>query len=125
MTGKRILVVEDEYFIAQDLRKALVEAETTVIGPVGNVNDALSLLRDEPVDVAILDVNLAGTQSFPVADALRERSVPYMFLTGYDEWALPEEHRQAPRTNKPFATSEVLRCLRQLDAEGTSTVTPA
>ena len=113
LAGKRILVVEDEYFIAFDIKRALVKEGADVVGPVGDAAKGLALASDA-LDAAILDVNLEGTNSFPIADRLRVRRVPYMFLTGYDDWALPEIYRSAPRIAKPFPMRAVLDCIAHL-----------
>lgn len=120
LAGKRILVVEDEYFIASDIKRALVKAEATVVGPVGHLGEGLALLGGEPLDGAILDVNLEGATSYPIADKLAERDVPYLFLTGYDGWSLPERYRAAPRIAKPFQIGAVLKTI-----EGLMTKEPA
>jgi CheY-like chemotaxis protein len=114
LAGKQILVVEDEYFIASDLKRALEAQGATIVGPVASLGKALDLIARQAIDAAILDVNLEGAHSFPVADQLRENGVPYMFVTGYDEWALPEKYRQVPRVAKPFRVSVMLRALSDL-----------
>ena len=77
-----------------------------------SVADALDLLAaGAPPDAAILDVNLGGEMVFPLAEALRDRGVPFMFATGYDSWALPPAYADVPRCEKPF---DVGRCLRTL-----------
>ncbi len=70
LTGKKILVVEDEYFVAADLKKELSGRGAVVIGPVGNLMGALSLIKSEQVDAAVLDVNLEGARSYPVMEEL-------------------------------------------------------
>jgi DNA-binding response OmpR family regulator len=117
LTGKRILIVEDEYFIASDLARALDKEGAVAVGPVGGLDQGVALAGSEALDAAILDVNLEGAVSYAIADALRERAIPFMFLTGYDDWALPEEYRDAPRVAKPCPTSTVLLCLRSLLAK--------
>jgi len=114
LKGKRILVVEDEYFIASDLKQALVQYGATVIGPVGDLNKGLSLLDCEPLDAAVLDINLEGSASYPIADLLVENAVPYLFLTGYDGWSLPEKYQANPRMGKPFTVSAVISAIEQL-----------
>lgn len=110
--GRRILVVEDEYVMAKDLQHELEDAGAEVLGPVPSVADALALLAtDVRPDAAVLDVNLGGELVFPVAEALRERGVPFLFATGYDRWALPATYAEVPRCEKPF---DVGRCLRTL-----------
>jgi len=114
LNGKRILVVEDEYFVATDLRMVLQDAGAEVVGPVGNLAQGLSLLDENAADAAILDVNLAGARSFPLAESLAERAIPYMFVTGYDSWALPERYRHVPRISKPFGGPQILGGLSRL-----------
>jgi DNA-binding response OmpR family regulator len=121
LAGKRILVVEDEYFIASDLKRALVEHGAVVVGPVGDLNDGLAAMRGQPVDAAVLDVNLEGTNSYPIADLLTETSVPYIFLTGYDGWSLPEKYRAMPRIAKPHSMPAVLSAVEQLLMPGVPT----
>src|SRR4028118_220513 len=83
--GRRILVVEDEYMLAEDLREELESQGALVMGPVACVADALELLRSGPApDMAILDINLGGEMAYPVADALRARDIAFIFATGYN-----------------------------------------
>ena len=110
--GRRVLVVEDEYMLAQDLRQELEGMGAEVLGPVPSVAGALALLAGTAVpDAAILDVNLGGEMVFPVAEALRERGVPFIFTTGYDGWSLPPAYAEVPRCEKPF---NVRRCVLTL-----------
>ena len=113
LAGKRILVVEDEYFIATAISRTLKGEGAVVVGPVGNLARALTLV-EEPIDAAVLDVNLEEAMSFPVADRLHDRRVPYMFLTGYDGWAMPAEYRDAARLAKPFPPQAVVSMVRQI-----------
>lgn len=110
LTGKRILIVEDEYFIATDLKRALAEAGAIVVGPAGTLASAQALV-EEDIDLALLDVNLDGEQSYTLANRLRERAVPFAFLTGYDRWALPPAYRDVPRLDKPFDLPQLIRQL--------------
>lgn len=119
LVGKRILIVEDEYFIASDLKRALAEEEAVVVGPVSELARGLSLAGGESLDAAVLDVNLEGATSYTIADRLSDRAVPFMFLTGYDGWALPEPYRGAPRLGKPFVMKQALSCLETLVARST------
>ena len=94
--GRRILVVEDEYLLADDLRQTLESLGIEVVGPVATVAQALELLESEQApDGAMLDVNLQGDAVFPVLDLLRERAVPFVLTTGYDGWALPAAYADA------------------------------
>lgn len=104
LRGRRVLVVEDEYLFAEDLREQLLSCGAEVLGPVACVADALALLGDgsEP-DLAILDIGLGRETVYPVADALRTRGIPFVFATGYDASAIPEGYKDVPRTEKPLA----------------------
>lgn len=108
LAGKRILVVEDEYFIAADLKRALRSEDAVVLGPVADADGALALIAEQHVDGGLLDVNLGTSSSFAVAEHLSARAVPWMFLTGYDGWSLPPAYRAAPRLAKPFRMRAVL-----------------
>lgn len=113
LAGKRILIVEDEYFIAADLRRALQKEGVDVVGPVGDLTAGLQL-AEEPIDAAVLDVNLEETLSFPIADRLESRNVPYMFLTGYDGWSLPAGYRNVACVPKPFMMQSVVTMMEKL-----------
>jgi CheY-like chemotaxis protein len=116
----RVLTVEDEYFIAEELEEALRKAGAVVLGPASSVGAALALLDgDAPPEAAVLDVNLLGEMVYPVADRLTARGIPFLFTTGYDRSALPERYARVRRFGKPFEPSEVMRAIRQLlDAAG-------
>ena len=83
LTTRRILVVEDEFLIAAALCDMLQDAAAIVVGPASTVADAIQLLRAQPVDAAILDMNLNGQWSDPIAEDLRARRIPFVFTTGY------------------------------------------
>ncbi len=114
LRGRRILVVEDEYMLAEDLRQVLEKLAAEVVGPLATVAQALALLHagDTP-DGALLDVNLQGDTIFPVLDVLRERCVPFVLTTGYDGWALPEAYANAPRCAKPLDMRRLSRMLHE------------
>ena len=115
LQGCRILVVEDEYLLADDLSHALTSAGAEVLGPVPSVAEATRMIAAAArIDAAVLDVNLRGDMIFPVADALSERGVPFAFATGYDQWALPERFAAIPRVEKPFKVSSIAAVLGPL-----------
>ena len=99
---RRILVVEDEYFLMMDLCDALQKVGAVVVGPAPSVEAALALVASEPdIDVALLDINLGGEMVYPVADALGARGVPYVFSTGYDDGVLNRLYPGIQRCEKP------------------------
>jgi DNA-binding NtrC family response regulator len=111
----RILIVEDEYLIADDLCNTLNDAGAIVLGPVATVDAARALIEDEiEIDAALLDVNLGGTMVFDVADALTKRNVPFAFATGYDRGSIPERFSDVPRLEKPLRADRVAAVLGSL-----------
>lgn len=101
--GRTILLVEDDYTIAMDLQSAFEDAGATVVGPVGRVDDAMSLVWDVfDIDIAVLDINLHGEFAFCVAQALRERGIPFVFATGYGRKGLPKAFERIPLCEKPL-----------------------
>jgi CheY-like chemotaxis protein len=116
---RRILVVEDEPAIAEFLQETLQDAGATVIGPARTVVAALDLVRTEQaIDLALLDVNVHGERVFPVADALRDRHVPFVFMTGYSEAVVPSRYRAVPRCTKPVLDPDEIARALELAATG-------
>lgn len=111
LAGQRILVIEDEALIARQIADLLAGAGCSVVGPAPGLGEALALVRSERLDGAILDVNLSGTWSDVVADALRERNVAFIVLTGYADSALSAAFRDAPVVAKPFDDEALLTLL--------------
>ena len=111
LKGVRVLVVEDEYLVAILIEEILQSAGCVVMGPVPRLPEALDAIDHEDYDVAVLDVNLAGERVNPVADALSERNVPFLFVTGYGTNALPSEYAERPHICKPFRMAELIGAL--------------
>lgn len=108
LTGRNILIVEDESLVAMLLETILEDMGCATVGPISNIDDALKLLADNvPLDGALLDVNVAGREVFPVAAALQARNIPFVFSTGYGEGGLPDEWRGLPVIQKPFTEAAV------------------
>lgn len=103
LEGLRVLVVEDEAMVAMMIEDILIDLGCVVVGPVAGVSAALRLLEAEPVDAAVLDVNLSGEKVFPVADRLAARGVPFLFSTGYGASGLEARHLDRPVLQKPYA----------------------
>ena len=107
LAGKRVLIVEDEMLVALLIEDLLMDLGCSTLGPCGSVPVALDVVRTEAFDLAILDVNLAGKKVYPVADALAERNIPFLFLSGYGEGALPDGHPDWRVCAKPFKTDDL------------------
>ena len=107
----RVLIVEDEYYLADDLARALEAGGHEVLGPVGTVEEAEQAVAEDGFDVAIIDMNLHGDNAFPVADRLKERGIPFVIATGYSSASLPERFADAPRIEKPFGAEAVIAAL--------------
>ena len=112
--SRRVLVVEDEMLIGMLLEDMLVDLGHVVVGVVSRLEEALAAVQREDFDVAILDVHLNGQSVFPVADILVGRGTPFVFATGYGERGLPEQYRDRPILQKPFARDDLERVLKAL-----------
>ena len=112
LRGCAILVVEDEYLLADDLCSALANSDAIIVGPVATVDQAIALVRGtERLNGAVLDVNLRGEPVFPVADELAARQVPFVFSTGYDATAIPERFQHVPRCEKPLNMFQLVKAI--------------
>ncbi|MGY0797981.1 response regulator [Lysobacter sp. A286] len=108
-----LLIVEDEMHLAMMLEDILVDAGYRVL-KASRVPTALALATAEPIDGAILDINLAGVQVFPVAQALRERDIPFLFTSGYGEDGLPDDYHGCPMLQKPYVVAQLKQAVRTL-----------
>jgi CheY-like chemotaxis protein len=115
LAGCRILVVEDEYLIAMEVKHWLQAAGAEVLGPVPRVDPALDLIDDQRPDAAVLDVNLgSGDDVYPVADKLTVLGVPYLFATADARPADTSVYRYQTQLDKPFSEGELVRALVKL-----------
>jgi two-component SAPR family response regulator len=114
----RVLIVEDNLLIAETVAEMLEKSGCAVLGPLPDVASGLALLERERFDAAMLDVNLAGSHSFPLAAVLKERAIPFVFTTGYAETSVfPPEFRSVARITKPYdqeAIDRVVNAWRQV-----------
>lgn len=111
LAGRRVLVIEDEALIAMLLEDQLGELGCAVAAVATRFEDAMEKATSLAFDVAILDVNLRGKESFPIAEALRARRLPFVFATGYGATALPEPLRSVPIVHKPYQLQQLAGAL--------------
>jgi DNA-binding response OmpR family regulator len=107
LAGKRVLIVEDEMLVALLIEDFMVELGCSTVGPCGSVAMALDTIQTETFDLAVLDVNLAGEMVYPVADILTEKHIPFLFLSGYGDEAIPPGHSDWRVCAKPFKGDEL------------------
>lgn len=114
LEGLRVLLVEDEMLVCMDLEDMLTDFGCVVVGPAARVKQALDLIDREPVDAAVLDVNLGSERSYPVAERLSARGVPFLLSTGYAD--VDADYKDRPRLQKPFSDQQLARALVSLKA---------
>ena len=121
LSGAKVLVLEDETLVSMMVEDMLLDLGCEVVGPFAKLDQALAFVdsADGQIDAALLDVNLGGVRSFPMAEALAGKGVPFVFTTGYDESGLPDIWRGRPTLRKPFMMGEMADALRKaLPAKG-------
>lgn len=112
LSGVRLLVVEDEWMVAEHICMLLEDHGCTVYGPVATVEEALTIVEREAPDGVLLDANLNGDSSAPIAAVLHARSIPFVVVTGYGRLELPTDVMNgAPRLAKPFTTADFQKTL--------------
>jgi two-component SAPR family response regulator len=114
LKGRSVLVVEDQYLVADEMRRMIAAMGGEVIGPVARPAAALELLERSAVDLALLDINLGGTDAYAVAAELIRRGVPFVFATGCEPWVIPEALRDVPRVDKPLTQSSLADALHRM-----------
>jgi DNA-binding response OmpR family regulator len=111
LAGLCVLVVEDDYFIAIEMCRALRAAGAEVSGPARDLETGLRAIRDERIDCAVLDINLHGRLAFELATELRARNIPTIFATGYDASMIPDELADTLRLEKPVDMKALCRAV--------------
>jgi DNA-binding response OmpR family regulator len=114
----RVLVVEDEWLIAEDHSTNLITAGYVVVGPVPSVAEALHLIGAEHIDLAMLDIGLNGETSFPIADELSARNIPFFFLSGFVKRDVPRHLSGCRIVSKPALPNSIVSALVELQHRG-------
>lgn len=114
LASRRIFVVEDSPVVAEMLEAMLQDLGCEVVGPMGNLAIALEMAAGEAIDAAVIDLNIRGGKVFPVARTLAERGIPFLVVSGYGDFSLPEEWEDRPRLTKPFSAEALEAELKGL-----------
>jgi CheY-like chemotaxis protein len=114
LSGRRILVVEDEMLILLNVEDMLADLGCTSVSAAATADQAVALINAQAFDAAMVDVNLDGRKSYPVADALAARGVPFVFSTGYSGLSLDDGFRDRPLLGKPYREAELVEILTRL-----------
>ena len=120
MSGKRVLVLEDEYYLAHDLADALAQCAATVVGPLAEIADAERMLEQRAFDCAVLDMNLHGEMAFTLAARLKKEGVPFVIATGYSRASIPADLADVPQVEKPVDPARVISLLGNAVADQTT-----
>ena len=115
-SARRILIVEDEFLVAMLLEDLLTEMGHQVIGTFAQVDEAMKFANQADVNFAILDINLAGATSFPVAEILRRRGIPFLFASGYGSTGLASPFENELTLQKPYEPAELERVIAEASA---------
>ena len=116
LAGRRIMIVEDELLVAMDTQALILKHGGQVVGPFSRIPAALDAIQSHGIDAAVLDINIAGTPSFAVADDLAARDIPFVFCTGYSREGVAPRFRTRPTIEKPIAEQELVTALNQVFA---------
>ncbi|SFU30479.1 PAS domain S-box-containing protein [Methylobacterium sp. 174MFSha1.1] len=114
LKGRRVLVVEDDFYLATDAARALQGAGAEVVGPCASEEDARAELDERRPDAVVVDINLGGGPSFKLAETLKDSGIPFVFTTGYDAEAIPAEFAGIERLEKPFPLRQIVGAVARL-----------
>ena len=114
LAGRRILVVEDSPVVGPFTVDILGDLGCEVVGPAPNMAAARLLVEASGFDAALMDVHIRGERVFPLCELLDQKRIPFVFTSGYADWAMPEKWSDRPRLSKPYTIGQVERALRQL-----------
>ncbi|CAN7763552.1 response regulator [Ensifer sp. NM-2] len=111
LTGYRILVAEDDYLQADEISRIIRKTGAVVVGPFPSVNSCMQQIATSEISGAVVDINMGKGPCFEIARWLKERAVPFFFLTGYDHQSVPSEFSTMLRLQKPVAEDELVSTL--------------
>lgn len=115
LNGKKILIIEDEAFVAMALETAFEAVGSIVVGPAATLAEAINLSENADVDVAIVDIDLNGLDVFPAADILVKRNIPFLFQTGHGQRReLGADYPDVPVCKKPISRKDLIAAVTEL-----------
>jgi len=114
LEGRRVLVVEDQYLVADEMRRMVSGLGGEVLGPVSRADQGLEFLDGQGVDLALLDINLGPEDVYQLARELLRRDAPFLFVTGCEPSVIPELFRDIPRLEKPLTTMALADAIKRL-----------
>lgn len=114
LDGCRVLVIEDDYYLADDAHRLLRQAGATVLGPCARLDQCMALLESSPMDCAVVDINLGRGLSFEIPAWLREHGIPFVFVTGYGEDVIAEPYADVERLEKPVESRRLVIAVKRL-----------
>lgn len=114
LNGCRVLIVEDEYFLANDLENAFKARGAIIVGPIGDFGEAYDQAVRDGFDLAVIDIDLRGEKAYPIADELMRHGVPFVFCTGYDSKVIPHRFAGVRLCQKPLDASELIDEIARL-----------
>jgi CheY-like chemotaxis protein len=113
LIGLRVLLVEDEMIVSLLIEDMLQDLSCVIVGPYDRFDPALAAAKADPFDFALLDINIAGVKAYPVAEVLTSRGIPFLFLSGYGEAAVPSDHPSWRVCSKPFRSDQLVTMMRE------------
>ncbi|MBL4701543.1 MAG: response regulator [Phycisphaeraceae bacterium] len=118
----KVLLVEDSYAVAQSFIFLMEDHGWHIVGPAPTITQSIELIEQHPIDVAVLDINLQGSVITPVADLLQNKSIPFVYLTGYAniDDILPDHLKQHPILLKPIDVESLIQTIKQLVGSNSS-----
>jgi len=121
LAGLRALVIEDEYFVADDLKHILKRHGADHFKLSGSIEDAIRRVRENGFELALLDINIHGEMAFRLADEFKRRQVSFGFVSGYERSAIPDRFASTPLLTKPYSAAELVSYVQRLRAGSSKT----
>lgn len=115
--GRKVLLVEDSPVISEATEMMLEDMGCTIVGPAGTMAPALQFAAEEPLDGAVIDINIRGGKAFSILTILERRGIPFLLTSGYADWSMPDEWRGRPRLAKPYDEQELRAAVSALFGE--------